>query len=241
VALAQLRLALRTPRGRSILISPLLVFVVFAFIMRRSLDGLEFAFITLDSGLGLATFGSAICLLSILPIAMNQFAVDRAGLTLALLAPLRDIELLAGKAVGNAMIAAAPALLCVTIALLLFPAGDLALWLSLPLGLTAAYLLAAPAAAALSAVFPRAVDLNSIGRGSNAHGMAGLLGLLVFVVAGAPSVAVVMIATRLFDRPVLAPVLLLVWCAVAFLISRLLFHPVAALFARRKENLAMVA
>jgi hypothetical protein len=241
VALAQVRLALRTPRGRSILISPLLVFVVFAFIMRRSLEGLEVAFVTLDSGLGLATFGAAVCLLSILPIAMNQFAVDRAGLTLALLAPLRDMELLAGKAVGNAAIAAVPALLCIAIALLLFPAGDPALWLSLPLGLAAAYLLTAPAAAALSAIFPRAVDLNSIGRGSNAHGAASLLGMLVLAVSAVPSAAIVMTATRLLERPMLAPVLLLIWCAVAFAISRLLFVPVAALFSRRRENLPLLA
>jgi hypothetical protein len=239
VALAQVRLATRTPRGRSILISPVLVFVVFAFVMRRSLDGLEFGFITLHSGLGLATFGASIALMSILPIAMNQFAVDRAGLTLALLAPLRDVELLAGKAVGNALIAAAPAALCAAIALALFPAGDPSLWMSLPLGLTAVYLLVAPAAAALSAVFPRAVDLNSIGRGSNAHGAAGLLGMLAFVVAGAPSVTIVLVATVL-GRPILAPVLLVVWCAATFVISRLLFRPVEALFARRRENLAMV-
>ena len=116
--------------------------------------------ITLQSGLGLATFGSAVCLLAILPIAMNQFAIDGAGLTLALLSPLRDLELLAGKAIGNAIIAALPASICVAIALALFPAGNPALWLCLPLGLASVYLLVAPAAAGLSAAFPRAVDLN---------------------------------------------------------------------------------
>ena len=239
VAFAQVHLALRTPRGRSIMFSPLLVFVVFAFIMRRSLDGVEFGFITLQSGLGLATFGAAVCLLAILPIAMNQFAIDGAGLTLSLLSPLRDVDLLIGKAVGNAIIAALPAALCVAIALALFPLGDPALWVSLPLGLTAVYLLVAPVAAILSAAFPRAVDLNSIGRGSNAHGAAGLLGMIAFVVFAVPPALLVMIATR-FDRSWLAPLLLLAWCAVAAVVSALLFRPVARFFAARKENLAIV-
>jgi hypothetical protein len=239
VAFAQVHLALRTPRGRSIMFSPLLVFVVFAFIMRRSLDGVEFGFITLQSGLGLATFGAAVCLLAILPIAMNQFAIDGAGLTLSLLSPLRDVDLLIGKAVGNAIIAALPAALCVVIALALFPLGDPALWVSLPLGLTAVYLLVAPVAAILSAAFPRAVDLNSIGRGSNAHGAAGLLGMIAFVASAIPPALLVMLATR-FARSWLAPLLLLAWCAVAALASALLFRPVAKFFDKRKENLAIV-
>ena len=205
VAFAQVHLALRTPRGRSIMFSPLLVFIVFAFIMRRSFEGVEFGFISLHSGLGLATFGAGVCLLAILPIAMNQFAIDGAGLTLALLSPLRDLDLLAGKAIGNAIIAAAPATLCVTLALMLFPAGDPALWACLPLGLTAVYLLVAPAAAALSAAFPRAVDLNRIGRGSNAHGAAGLLGMIAFAVSAAPPSIIVLVATRLTGNSWLAP------------------------------------
>ena len=240
VAFAQVHLALRTPRGRSIMFSPLLVFIVFAFIMRRSFEGVEFGFISLHSGLGLATFGAGVCLLAILPIAMNQFAIDGAGLTLALLSPLRDLDLLAGKAVGNAIIAAAPATLCVTLALMLFPAGDPALWACLPLGLTAVYLLVAPAAAALSAAFPRAVDLNRIGRGSNAHGAAGLLGMIAFAVSAAPPSIIVLVATRLTGNSWLAPLMLLGWCVLAAAVSALLFRPVAALFASRKENLLMI-
>ena len=50
------------------------------------------------TGLGLATFASGVTLLSILPISMNQFAVDRAGLTMTLLSPLSARQILAGKA-----------------------------------------------------------------------------------------------------------------------------------------------
>ncbi len=135
-------------------------------------------FIDLANGLSLATLGGVASLLSLLPFAMNQFAIDRSGLTLALLSPLATRELLAGKAVGLGLIAGAPALLVMLVAFVLFPGGAPALWLSLPPALVAAYLLAAPGAATLSAVFPRTVDLNSAGSGSNAHGLANLLGML---------------------------------------------------------------
>jgi hypothetical protein len=240
VALAQLRLALRTPRGRSILLSPVLMLFIFGYIMRRNVGGLELGMFTLQSGLGLASFGSFVCLMSTLPIAMNQFAVDRAGVTMALLSPLTDGEYLAGKAVGNALIAAPPALLCVLVSFVLFPGGSLASWVAIPLALLSTSLLVAPVAAIFSAIFPRVVDMNSIGRGSNAHGLSGLLGMVAFVAAGAPSLLIAMGAAGWFHRPSLAPVLLLAWCGVTYLISRLLFVPARAVFARRRENLAML-
>jgi hypothetical protein len=239
VALAQLRLALRTPRGRSILLSPVLMFFIFGYIMRRNVGGMELGVLTLHSGLGLASFGSFVCLMSTLPIAMNQFAVDKSGVTMALLSPLTDGEYLAGKAVGNALIAAPPALLCLLASFALFPGGSPALWLAIPLGLLSTSLLVAPVAAICSAMFPRVVDMNSIGRGSNAHGLSGLLGILAFGAAGAPSLLLVMAAAR-WLRPSFAPVLLLAWCGVTYLICRLLFVPARAVFASRRENLAML-
>jgi len=241
VAQAQVRLAMRTPRGRSILISPVIIFVGLAVLMARSEGNVDLGAIKLAGGLGLAAFGAAFCLLSILPIAMNQFAIDRAGLTLALLSPISTRELLVGKAIGNAMIVGGPALFCMAFAYAVFHEGRLALWVSIPLGLLATYALVAPGAAALSAIFPRNVDLNSIGRGSNAHGAAGLLGLLLFVAAGLPAVLLALLSLVFLERPQLTPVLLTVWCVVALALSRLLFVPVALMFDTRKENLALVA
>ena len=240
VAQAQLRLAMRTPRGRSILLSPLVVFVVFTVIMHRQGE-MDLGFLSLTNGLTLATFGAAVCLLAILPFAMNQFAIDRSGLTLALLSPLDTRALLAGKAVGNGLIAGGPAALVVIVAFILFPGGSPALWLSLPPALVATYALAAPGAAALSALFPRTVDLNSIGRGSNAHGLAGFIGLLIFVAAGLPSGLIVAVTTGLMHRPGLTPLVMLAWCGIAVVLSRVLFGGVAVLFDQRRENLGMVA
>jgi hypothetical protein len=241
VALAQLRLALRTPRGRSILLSPFAVFVIFGVMMYRGSGEMNFGPFSFGNGLSLAAFMSFICLISLLPIAMNQFAVDKAGLTLVLLSPLRDGELLAGKAAGNALVVAPPALACIGASLLVFGGGSPSLWLSLVLGLVSVYLLVAPVAAICSAIFPRPVDMNSIGRGSNAHGLSGFIGLLTFAAAGAPPMLLTLAATRLLERPSLAALLLAVWCLVAYGVSRLLFVVAGRTLAARRENLAMVA
>ena len=240
VALAHLRLALRTPRGRSILLAPVLMVAIFAFVMRRQASGIGIEVIAGQAGLSLAAFGSFVCLMSILPIAMNQFAVDGAGLTMALLSPLTDREYLWGKAVGNGLIAAVPAGLSILVALAMLPGGPPGLWLAIPIGLLAVYFIVAPAAAIFSAVFPKTVDLNSIGRGSNAHGLSGLLGMLTFVAAGVPCVLIMLAASAWLQRPSLAPVLLLVWCAISFGIGWLLFILARRIFAHRRENLAML-
>jgi hypothetical protein len=239
VALAQVRLALRTPRGRAILFSPLLMFVFFGLLVLKSGD-MSFGVFRTAGGIGLAVFSSAVALLSILPIAMNQFAVDGSGLTMALLSPLSTRQLLAGKAVGNGLVAISTALLCVVLAAAVFRDGSPAIWLSLVLSLVATYTLATPAAAVFSALFPRVVDMNSIGRGSNAHGLSGLLGLFAFAASAVPCIAIVFTTTRLLGQPALAPLLLLFWCALSVLAARLLFIPAERVFDRRRENLAML-
>jgi hypothetical protein len=171
---------------------------------------------------------------------MNQFAVDRAGMTLALLSPLSDRDYLTGKAVGNALIAFAPAAVCVLAGMAIFRSGSPALWAAVPLSLIATYLLISAPAAILSATFPRLVDLNSIGRGSNAHGLAGLLGMLSFVAAGASNLVIIFAATSWLKRPALVPVLLVAWCAIAFAVSRLLFGVARRVFSVRRENLALL-
>ena len=240
VALNQLRLALRTPRGRATLLSPLAVFAMFAAMMWRSGTGMDFGPIRLRSGPGLAAFASFVSLISIFPIAVNQFAIDRAGLTLTLLAPLDTPALLRGKAIGNALIAGIPAAIAMIAAAILFPTGHPATWLSIPLTLVATYLLIAPVAAVLSAIFPRAVDLNSIGRGSNAHGAAGLLGTLTALVAGIPCAMLILLSARVMGHAALAPVFLVAWIGVCIAADVFLFRIAAAIFEKRKENLAMM-
>jgi hypothetical protein len=189
-------------------------------------------------GLALAALGSFTAILGMIPISMNQFAIDKAGFTRFMLSPLGIGELLLGKAVGNALIIAGPVLFCFVLPSLILPGGSPALWLALALALVATFVLLAPAAAALSAVFPRAVDLNSIGNGSNAHQGAAILGMLAFALSAGPSVLLTFVAVRLLHRSELAPLFLLAWCVLAFAIAYLLFIPVRRLVASRCETLA---
>ena len=237
VAFTQLRTALRTPRGRATIASPLLLPVLFAAIASQS-GRMPFPGIDGQKALGLGGFGMFASILSLIPLAMNQFAMDRAGFTRYMLAPLGVRELLVGKAVGNGLIAAIPASFCIVFSALMFPGGPLALWLGLVLSVIATYVLIAPVAAALSAIFPKAADLNSIGSGSNAHQGAGLLGILAFALAGAPSAGLAFLALKVFGRADLVPVFLLLWCALAFAISYVLFIPVTRLVTSRCESLA---
>ena len=237
VALAHLRLALRTPRGRSILVAPLLMLLVFGMLIARGGE-MPFAGLTLNTGLSLATFVTFLSVLAILPLAMNQFAVDKAGFTRQMLLPLSIGELLAGKAAGNALVAAIPALCTYVLSALVFPGGNPALWIALLIALAATYIVVAPVAAALSALFPRAVDLSSIGNGSNAHPAAGLLGMLTFAAAAAPPAVLTLFSLRFLRQPSLTPVLLAGWLVIAAVVSRLLFIPVRRLVASRCETLA---
>ncbi len=237
VALTQLRLALRTTRGRSILISPLMLLAFFGLLLYRR-DGMPFAGVTIQDGLTLGTFASFIAMFAVMPIAANQFAVDRAGFTRQMLSPLSIGELLAGKAVGNALICAGPALVCVAVAAAVFGGGDPALWLTLPMAWIATYVMVAPVVAALSAVFPREVDLSKIGNGSNAHQAAGLLSVVTLCAAGAPSLLLLLLATRWLHKPALAPLLTSLWCVVAIVLSWFIFVPVRRLVASRRETLA---
>ena len=237
VAMTQVRLALRTPRGRASIASPLLMPLLFAGIAyqtgRMPLPGVE-----ANRGIGLAAFGTFASLLALIPLAMNQFAIDKAGFTRQMLLPLTVRELLWGKAVGNGLTAAIPGIFCLLLPAVMFTPGPRAYWVGLVLALIATYALVAPAAAALSAVFPKTVDLNSIGNSSNAHQGAGLLGMLSFAAAMAPPAALTVLAVRVLHRPDVVPLFMLGWCVFALAVSYLLFIPVRQLVESRRESLA---
>jgi hypothetical protein len=237
VARNHLRLVMRTPRGRAILLSPLAAFAVFATVFSR-LGQVELGFATVSNGIGLAIFGSAICLIGTIPFAVNQFAVDRAGLTLTWLSPIGTRDVLRGKAVANGLIALGPMMLITIVSVLVFPGGPIGVWLSLPLGLIAATALFAPAAATLSALFPKAVDLNSIGHGSNPHGMANFLGILSAGLAALPPILIGILTAGVLDRPMWTAFAMLGWCAISLGLNLLLFGLVARLVEARRENLA---
>jgi len=237
VAFTQLRLALRTPRGRASMITPLLMPLFLGAVFSRR-GNLTIPGIEGEPGLAIAAMGVFTSILAMLPIVMNQFAIDRAGFTRQMLSPIAIRELLVGKAVGNALISALPATICYVLALAVFRTGHPMLWLALVLAGISTYAVMAPISAALSAVFPKSVDLNSIGNSSNAHQAAGLLGMVAFVVSAAIPALLTLTALGVLHRIELVPVFLFVWAVVALGLSYVLFIPVRRLVASRCETLA---
>jgi hypothetical protein len=120
----------------------------------------------------------------------------------------------------------------------MFPLGRMAYWPALLLAALATYSLMAPAAALFSALFPKTVDLNSIGNASNAHQAAGLLGMLAFAAAAAPPALLWVASVQMLRRPELVPVVLGAWCLIAIAVSYFLFIPVAKFVESRRESLA---
>jgi hypothetical protein len=155
-----------------------------------------------------------------------------------MLSPLSVHDLLLGKAVGNGMVAVIPGFFCLAIPALVFGGRPAGYWVALAFAWLATYVVLCPVAAALSAFFPKTVDLNSIGNSSNAHQAAGLIGMLCFAAAAAPSALLAVFASKFLHRPELVPLLILGWCAVAFGLSYVLFIPVARFVDSRRETLA---
>jgi len=238
VAFTQLRLGLRSPRGRATIASPLLVSIIFVLIKQRSgrtpIPGVDSA-----GGIGIAAFAVMMSIVALMPLSLNQFAIDKAGFTRQMLSPLSVRDLLWGKSVGNGMIALIPATLGAVIPALLAAGGRSPhYWIALGLIGIATYVLLAPAAAMLSAFFPKSADLNSIGNSGNAHQAAGLLGMLAFAASAAPGGLIAFFTVKYLHRPDLLLPLLLGWLIVAFGISYLLFFPVARFVESRRETLA---
>jgi hypothetical protein len=240
VAWAFIRLVLRTPRGKMAVFGSVLTVPFFSVMLLRSGD-VPFLFSAFSPGVSLAMIGLGITLLSLSPISLNQFASDGAGLTLECLSPITERDVLVGKAAGGAMVLAIPAMFVMIVAAIMSPSTSPWLWVALALGGVSAYFLMIPVNAILSAILPRKVNLASIGRDSNAHQGANLLGFVGILLAAAPAGCVAGAGIFWLDSFPAAAVLVAAWTAVTFGIAWLALRPVARLVAARKENLLFVA
>jgi hypothetical protein len=240
IAVAYLRLALRTPRGRTIALVPIVLLAVFAALVHVRGSTLPLGPVNIGGGYSLGMFGISMALMSLAPFGFNQFAIDRAGLILEFLSPVSTRELLYGKAVGGLLIAGLPCALSVA-AGVLTGGGSAWLWTAILSGALSAYIILSPVAALLSLVFPRTVDLSSIGQGSNAHQAAGLLGVLAFGFACVPPAALALIGLRTMESEPATTALLVAWTATSLVPARLGFLVAERLLEKRRENLAFVA
>ncbi len=237
VAAAELRALLRTVRGKMVVLYPALMTGMMAAVFSRRVGNGP----PLQMGpLALGAFGVFGTVAGIGALACNQFAIQGGALVLELLLPLRERTLAAGKAVAIGVLVAAGLVLAMLPPAVLFRGTSAAVWIAMWLAGIAAYAGASPAAAVLSALFIKPVDLSRIGRGGQPNGLASLLYMLAVAAAAAPAAALVFVALRVLGKPWLAPAFVLVYAVAAVVVARLVLPLAERIIAARRENLALV-
>ena len=237
IAWATFRLAARSVRGRVILFTSPIPVLMLAILWKRILIDNGWSSLV---GVMVLGVGSALTLFSLQTILVNQFAVDRAGLTLTFLGPASARQIVFGKAAGGALIFAAPQAVAAAIAILLHPKGPMGLWVAALVSALAAYVAQTPVAAFVSAAFPAACDLMKL-RAGNVHPLAGICGMLTSVAVSAAAAAVfagTYVATGSVAAVVGSSLVVLaaacVWAAAGLSLA-------AQALDLRRENLAMIA
>ena len=238
VAVVQVRTALRSVRGRFIVLLPATVTASLYAVAHQMPDEVPAGHVLGSSPAAALAFGLAFSLYALLAFTMNQLAADRAGLTLHLLMPVRMTDLLRGKAVGCGILFAAQASMCLLFLAIVTRAMLSLSTITVLIGAFIAYALLIPGAAMASAVLPVRSDLSKTGPGGNPHGLAML---------GATS-AIALLA--LLEWRALSPAAPSTWreivvalgvAVTAITASLRLLAKVAPLVIRRRENILLVA
>jgi len=242
IAVAEVRLVFRSVQGKiQFFILPMVMLVMSVLWTRRPESALFPAGVPLPAGLMLATLGVFFAMMTLEGTLLNQFAMDRAGLTLAFLSPISDRDLILGKAAAGAFLVASRALPAMLVAALMVPGGSVFLWLALPFMALALYAWMAPLGAILSAIFPRPVNAGKIVKQNQPHAMASILGMIGNLVAVVPAMGLAGVALFLLQSPALVLLFVMLYAGLALLLSTLLLRVAARVLARRRENLALVA
>ena len=241
VAFTFLQHIIRTARGRTIVLPSIIIVIVFAGMVSSSQGGVKFGAIPLRDGFSLAVFGVVMSFLTVVQLWMNQFAIDKAGLTMLSLQPLTSSQILRGKMVGAAILIAAVSALPIVAGLVIGASVHPVYWGILALGGLSAFILLAPLAILLSAIFPKHVDMSSIGSKSNAHPLAGLFGGLLIFAAGAAPAGAAMLGLAIFKSPAAALGLTALWLLATLLLHWLLWKAAVKVFEKRRESLIAVA
>ena len=231
------RLIARSVRGRVILFTSPIPVLMIGLLWRRSLGEPAVREV---AGILVFSLGAMLALTSLQTVLANQFAVDRAGLTLTFLGPAPARDLVLGKAAGGAMAFALPCFAALVLAAVLHPRGSPALWLAAVLMVAAVYLVQAPVAALMAALFPAACDLMKL-RAGNAHPLAGVGGMLIVMLTTAACGG---LFTLTWWGTGSAAAVLGGACAVlalAAIFAAVLLPVAARALDARRENLALVA
>ena len=237
VARTFFRLVTRSVRGRVILFTAPLPAFILAFAWRNTpIEWIDPGY----AGVLVLAVAGLLALMSMSAFLTDQFAVDRAGLTLTFLSPANGVEIVAGKAIGAMAAFAIPLSIGTVAAVALHPHGSPLVWGGAMMCVIAAYLAQSPVSAALAAWFPAPFDLTRL-RAGNPHPLASILGLMasVLVYAGCGGLFAGVLALTGSASAGLATAALILAAASAF--ARLGWRLAAEALDGRRENLAMVA
>ncbi len=241
VAWATARMAMRTVKGKAAVITTPLAVGILSFALSRRWEGVDFAGMHVGASSAGLLIALVLPLLSFQPILLNTYAVDRAGLTLQFLIPASDQDLVCGKIAGGALLTAMATVPGLILVALITREGPLALWLAVILGSIATYLVLGPVFAMLSALFPKAADLSSLGTKGNCNQLAGLLATLLIPAMLSPVVILMLAGQFLWGNLYAGVALVAGWVVVAALLTFPLTQMAAALLARRREQVGLVA
>ena len=234
VAWMQIRTALRTVQGKLGLVAP----AFFMFLIGAQLSWMKSGenpfFAMFDPGPQLAFGGVAFALLTLHPIVLNQFSIDGTGLTRLFLVPLHELDIVFGKAAAIAILATISSSLCVLASATFHPGSSLLAWPAVVAGSLAAVTLLLPPFLWLSLIFPKPVDLSRLGKASQPHMAAMLIGAIVTVIALLPSMAIGGLGLMFFG-PFVAFLLELLWLAATVLIALPLLRLSAPFVVKRRE------
>lgn len=241
VAGTQIRTTLRTVRGKFGLFFTGPMLALIGLVLRRAHGGFLWKGYLVDHGYLLLGGASFMALTTTLPVLANLFAVDRAGLTRQLLAPIRERDLLLGKLAGGGVLFTGTLLLCMLGIALVLPGGSPALWAAGLAGGASVYLILAPLLALVSLAFPKASDLNKLGTPGNPHGAAALISTLATILACAAPSLLLALGYEVLGMPLVTLGLTILWALLAGGVALVLTLPLARALAERRDNLALIA
>jgi hypothetical protein len=237
IALTFFRLITRSVRGRVVLFTAPLPAFLLGFMWRgRSMGFVDEAY----TGVLVLAVAGMLALMSLSAFLTDQFAVDRAGLTLTFLSPASGVEIVAGKAIGALAAFAIPLGIGTVAAVSLHPRGSPWVWLGALFCALGAFVAQSPFAAALAAWFPAPFDLTRL-KGGNPHPLASILGLLASAVAYGVCGGTLAVALAVTHSPAAGVLASLLVLAAAAGLARLGWPLAAQALDARRENLAMIA
>jgi hypothetical protein len=237
VARTFFRLVTRSVRGRVVLFTAPMPALLLALVWRGKPMGLIEPAYTGVLVLGVA---GILALMSLSTFLSDQFAVDRAGLTLTFLGPATGTEIVTGKAMGALAALAIPLGIGTIAAAAIHPRGSPLVWAGALMCAIAAYLAQSPVAAILAAWFPAPFDLNKLKAG-NPHPLASILALMASTLAYGVCGGLFAATLALTRSPLAGLAAAALVLAAAWAVARLGWTLAGRALDARRENLAMVA